>query len=143
MRFHPKRWASTDQPPGPISTKAPPNVARKISGHEVPLSAKVLHSASIITRDPAIGVHKPTTRSSPSPIASMSKIAGSIAWSIRNLSIPCAMRAIPATSRMSKSPTPGQPRANVENRRCKRTPCQSYSIVEHERSPERVECRPF
>jgi hypothetical protein len=45
------------------------------------------------------------------------------------------MREIPVTTRNSKSPAPGQPRAKVENRRRTQTPWQGYAIFFPVRNP--------
>jgi len=136
-RFHPKMCASIDQPPGPSSTNATPKVAKKIHGQAFPLRIYRTQRARMTSRHPAIGVHKPTIRSTPSAIASMSRIAGSIGWPVRNLAIPCVIKAAPTTTRISKSPAPGQPRANVEYKRRKRTSSRGYPVGESHRNPRK------
>jgi len=122
MRFHPKRRASTDQPPGPSSARAAPRVPSKILGHGSPGCENAFHSAMIATTAPAMGVHKPTSRSSPAPTASTHNKAGAIGSPPRSVVTPRTTIAIPTTNRMIRRPTPGEPRANVENSRRTRKP---------------------
>jgi hypothetical protein len=117
MRFHPKRRASTDQAPGPSSARAAPRVPSMILGHGSPGCENVFHSAMMVTSAPAIGVHKPANRSSPAPAASTCNMAGAIGSPPRSVVMRGTTIAIPATNRMIKRPTPGEPRANVENSR--------------------------
>jgi hypothetical protein len=44
---------------------------------------------------------------------------------------------VPATTRKSKSPTPGQPRANVEKRRRTTTSSRGYPIADLFRNPRK------
>jgi hypothetical protein len=48
------------------------------------------------------------------------------------------MSVVPATSRRSTSPAPGQPRANVENRRRKRASWRGYQSPNPCEPPERA-----
>jgi hypothetical protein len=121
MRFHPKRRASTDQAPGPSSASAALMVPNRMLGHGSPVSENAFHSETIATSAPAMGVHKPATRRSPAATASTCTMTGVIGRPIgrppRSSATPRKIIAMPATNRMTRRPTPGEPRANVEKRR--------------------------
>ena len=123
MRFHPKSRASTDHAPGPSSTNAAPMVPNRTFAHTSPGREMVFHNPRAATSDPEIGVHKPATRSIALTIASTTRMAGSLGGRVRSLVSSGAMIAIPATHRIKRRPTPGQPQANVENRRRKIASC--------------------
>lgn len=136
-RFQPKSHASIDHPPGPRRASAAPIAASRMQGHGSLLCVSALQSPTINTREPAIGVHNPAIRRTPIPIKKASRIAARIGMSAWNPSISWTMREIPATTRNSKSPAPGQPRAKVENRRRTQTPWRSYAIVFPVRNPRK------
>ena len=139
IRFHPNSRASSDQAPGPTSAKAAPRVANKMVAHGSagPPELKFQSSRSAIT-DPATGVHKPARSRIPATTSITLKITWPSGAPAPNRRNPNAIPAIPATSRISSNPTPGQPWANVEKRRRKRPPFQESLIGTMRPSPERV-----
>src|ERR1700691_6168188 len=115
MRFHPKRRASTDQAPGPSSARAAPRVANRIRVHGSPGYEKAFHTSMTTRSNPAMGVHKPTIRSTPAPVAITHNMVGPNGGPPHSFVTPASIKAIPVTRRMSNRPTPGQPPAHVEN----------------------------
>jgi hypothetical protein len=109
MRFHPKRRASTDQAPGPSMARAAPRVPNRILLHGSPACEKACHSARIATSAPAMGVHKPASRSMPAPVARTWITARLIGGALCSSIIPRTTNPMPMTRRMSRRPTPGQP----------------------------------
>ena len=67
-----------------------------------------------------MGVHKPTSRSIPAPVERTCVIALSNWGAPCKPTIPRLTNVMPATNRISRRPTPGQPLMNVENKRGKR-----------------------
>ena len=109
MRFHPKRRASIDQPPGPSSARAAPRVPSRIQLHGFPGCEKACHSARIATSTPAIGVHNPASKSIPPPIANTGSMAAPLKVPLRSDITPSRTNAIPATSLIKRRPAPGKP----------------------------------
>ena len=66
-----------------------------------------------------MGVHKPTSSSIPAAIARTWNIARLTGGPLRSSMILRTINAMPTTSRISRSPTPGAPCANVEKSRRK------------------------
>lgn len=120
MRFHPKSRASRDHAPGPIIAKAAARVAAKTQAHTSLGTANMFQSSTSATIVPAIGVHNPARRRIPAPIDNMDAIIGSEEGRLISRELAEKTKAPPMTKRISNSPTPGQPRANVENSRLKR-----------------------
>ena len=119
MRFLPKSFASTDQAPGPIIARVAPKVAKRIGTHEVSKRAKTIQSSAIATRAPMMGVHNPRARKIPAvapTILGAVKIRGDCFTSV---AIAEEKSATPASNRWTNKALPGQPFANVENKRCK------------------------
>jgi hypothetical protein len=136
IRFHPKSRASTDHVPGPSSAKAAPMVPNKMLAHGSAGCEMAFQNPKTATSAPAMGVHKPASKSIPVAIASTSA-TGSIGGPVRSLMSPEAITLIPAISRSKRRPAPGQPQANVENRRRKTTPCVGYLIEKCGRKPQK------
>src|SRR6185369_11695213 len=82
------------------------------------------------TSHPKIGVQRPTTRSNPVTNEIRATKVEIIQGSVRSLISAGDTSAIPATTRSSRRPTPGQPNAKVENRRRTITSYRGYRIDE-------------
>ena len=119
IRFHPYRRLSSDQKPGPANAEAAAIVAMKMCVERDPSSHGIAQSSRAATSVPATGVHKPARSSSARPMATTHTAMIRGEGPPFSSSITRQIRAIPTTRRNSKRPTPGQPRANVENRRRK------------------------
>jgi hypothetical protein len=105
-------------------------VAKRTLAHGSPNCVRAFQIPISAVSDPATGVHNPASRNNPAVIASTSGTANR--GSARTIS------AIPATTRNSSRPAPGQPRANVENRRRKLAhPIQCSLITDCEQIPKR------
>jgi hypothetical protein len=115
--FQPKSRASRDRAPGPTSASAAPIAANKMPARGSSCCTSIPHAESTMTRGPAIGVHKPATRSAPSTIANRTAIGDPTGWPARYFSIPSMMRNPPQTTRSNNRPTPGQPLKKLEKRR--------------------------
>jgi len=117
-RFHPKRRASTDQTPGPRSASAAPRVPMSTHVHGFPRWIAACTNPRIASIVPAIGVHKPTRRSSPTAIVSICSKADPSGGAPRSPRTPWA-RPIPAARRSKRRPNPGAPLAKFEKSRRK------------------------
>jgi hypothetical protein len=73
MRFLPKRWASTDQAPGPSIASPAPNIANDMWLQRSPERQKAPPNPIIAATPPAMGVHNPAASNSPAA-ASISNI---------------------------------------------------------------------
>src|SRR5580692_4674831 len=67
----------------------------------------------------ATGVHKPISRSSPAPMPNTDNTVTRVEGSLYSRASARQIKANPSTTRIRRRPTPGQPWANVENRRRK------------------------
>jgi hypothetical protein len=137
MRFHPKSRASTDHAPGPSSAKATPRVPKRILAHGSPGCQKVSQTSKTATSAPETGVHKPASSSIPVAVASTHRAVGSVGGSTRSIVTARPINVIPATSRMNKSPAPGQPRAKVENSRRRSSLRRAYLFTCYDRNPRK------
>jgi hypothetical protein len=138
-RFLPKRRASTDQAPGPSIANPTPSIANSIWLQGSPVPHKAPHSPVIDAIPPAMGVHNPAARNS-TAAASTSSFSSCVGWvdSI-DPARPSWNKTTPAPSRRQRRPTPGQPFAKVENKRCNRTsPSQVKTSIRRFESLERV-----
>jgi hypothetical protein len=117
MRFSPKRRASTDQAPGPRSARAAPSVPNRIQVQGFPGCENAFQSAMTATSAPAMGVHKPASRSIPTQVVRADSIADPSGGPLSSFVMPCTINAIPAANRINRRPIPGEPWANVENSR--------------------------
>lgn len=139
-RFQPKRRASTDQAPGPSEANPAPMVPSKtLESGSINCQENTRHAESSAMSDPAMGVQRPMSKSSPAAIErTLPAFCGPIATPLCNSDHPRAMAEIPATSRISIRPAPGTPRANVENRRRRCTlPLKDSLIAIRKQSPKR------
>ena len=122
MCFLPKSRASMDQAPGPIIAKAKPSTACMMAIHGSLECQKCLeqaiHTLTMPVKDPASGVHRPTTRSNPLPAPTICSTTAINEGASRRLMIPKWKSATAVSSRRRRRPTPGQPLAKVENSRC-------------------------
>src|SRR3984885_1633436 len=73
----------------------------------------------VATSVAATGVHKPISRSRPEPMPNIDSTVTRVEGSLDNRPTARQLKAIPSTKRSRRGPTPGQPWANVENRRRK------------------------
>jgi hypothetical protein len=139
MRFHPKRRASTEKAPGPVSAKAMPIVASRMFAQKSSVRVDADQISRTITRNPAIGVQKPTNSDRPRAIASTSIASSLMGRSVRSLRNAWLTKPMPATTRKSKRPTPGHPRAKFENNLRKARPVSNQSVNDHEiwRKPQK------
>jgi hypothetical protein len=119
MRFHPKRRASIDHAPGPSIAKAAPRVPSRMQIHGSPGCKRIFHISIAATIVPATGVHKPASKSAPAPVSNTHRMITCIGWASHSLVTPRSINAIPTTRRIRRRPTPGHPRAKVENNRRK------------------------
>ena len=132
MRLGPNRSASSDHAPGPaIASPAPrPPRTRCNCGDVGP--ASTIESSAIVSSAPAMGVHQPTMREAPATSASHCRRTGS------ELAAPVAasrIGGIPAATRSSSRPVPGQPRGKVENKRRRKSPGGAYGIRDCGQTP--------
>ena len=84
-----------------------------------PSSHGMVQRFRAVTSVPARGVHKPARSNSARPMATAHR---AIVWGegpLLSFSTARQIKAVPTTRRKSRRPTPGQPLANVENRRRK------------------------
>ena len=134
MRFLPKSRASIDQAPGPTIAKTALRTAWTIGIHGSPecerMRDKAIQTLRIAANPPATGVHKPISKRIPeaAPIICKTTMADEGAFSAPT--IPKWISAAPVSSRKSRRPTPGQPPAKVENKRCKTLPITEYEICD-------------
>ena len=126
MRFHPKRRASTDQTPGPRSASAAPRVPMSTQVHGFTRWIAACTNPRIASIVPAMGVHKPTRRSSPTTIVGICSKADPSAGAARSPRTPWAARPVPAASRSKRRPSPGAPPAKFEKSR--RKVCRGYYV---------------
>ena len=120
MYFRPKSRASMDQAPGPIIANVPPKTI-SMSDLQVSLSpAKTIQNSMGTTSVPTTGVQSPARMNSPRTAPVISGIIKP-ALGASSCTMPLWRRAIPVKSRWMRRPAPGQPFANVENSRCKRS----------------------
>ena len=134
MRFLPNSLASIDQKPGPSMTRAAPKTARTIGPRKWSDVISNVHISATTTSVPAMGVHKPASRSIPAPIATDCLTIASGRGAPISSAIPSWMRRNPATTLRRSKPLPGQPLGNMENKRCRKTP-----TVENKESARRLE----
>jgi hypothetical protein len=121
IRFLPNSRASRDHAPGPSIAKPAAIVVTMMSSQISPMLVSASQSSAIAVTTPANGVHKPRSRSTPAAAARNRGASCSNrnpAGTLRASKIKYAQTAI----RSSRSPLPGQPLANVENRRCRAVP---------------------
>ena len=115
-----------DQAPGPIIARAAPRTANMMEIKGSPecekYSEKAIHTFAMAASVPATGVHKPIRRSIPATAPMICRTAVVSGGASSRLAIPKWMSAAAVSTRNSRSPTPGQPLANVENSRCKTLP---------------------
>ena len=139
MRLHPNRRESRDQTPGPIMDSAAPIVAKRILPQGSPDWVMKAHNAAAETTHPETGVHKPTAQSAPAIIAANCTSAGLSGWPLSSPRKAKLKTAPQATSRKIKRPAPGQPCANVEKRRRKKSvPWSAWQTATMRPSPDRV-----
>jgi len=136
MRFHPKRRASTDHAPGPRSASAAPRMPMRRHVHGFVRWKAACTNARIASIVPAIGVHNPTRRSSPTPIVSICSKTDPNGGPPRNAKTPCAARPMPAARRSKRRPNPGAPLAKFEKSR--RKMWRGYKIHNSNSKPERA-----
>ena len=132
MYFLPKSRASMDQAPGPISASVPP---KTLSVSDIQMSlppAKRIQNSMGTTNAPAKGVHSPAKMNSPRTAPVVSGIVRP-ALGASSCTMPLWRRAIPVKSRWTRRPAPGQPFANVENSRCKRSLAESLRHAPRQR----------
>lgn len=116
-----------DQAPGPIIAKEPPRIAKRIAIQGSLFFDKMTHNWLPATTVPATGVHNPTRRSIPAPAPiNCGRISAN--WVARRCATTQYNRATAVTKRWRNSPLPGQPLANVENKRCREASTHNSNV---------------
>ena len=119
MRFHPDRYASIDQVPGPIIAIPAARAASRAWTHGSPGCATARQASVAARTMPASDVRKPVTRSKPAMIASTQTMLNRSVGALCSASIPRYSKTMPTLRRMNSSPAPGQPSAKVKSNRPK------------------------
>jgi hypothetical protein len=115
MRFHPKRRASTDQAPGPSRAIARARAQSRLSLAGSPCREMIRHNSRSTITVATTGVHNPMISSSPAvAMKSWNKPVPKVGI-FPTTRMAGAINELPAATRSTRSPTPGQPRANDEN----------------------------
>lgn len=121
--FLPKSRASIDQAPGPIIARVAPRVAKtRGSQKSPPPPEKAIHNSRPAMSAPAIGVHRPTKRRSVAPASINCATSDACCATPWKRTIRQHIKAAAVIKRWRRRPTPGNPLANVENRRCRGPP---------------------
>ena len=119
-----------DQSPGPNIARAAPAVPNINQSGLSPGSMSIFQTSMRATEAPAMGVHKPAINRIPAPSKRMAGIVTFIGGgSLRKVKPARTTSAEPATARIRSNPVPGQPPANVEYRRRKRTHFPHYITI--------------
>jgi hypothetical protein len=118
MCFLPNSLASTDHAPGPIMANAAPSTATTIEARS-PALDQAIQAFRMATAAPATGVHRPSMRNAPAAAPTACGTINADAGVPHRPVIPWRSDTPPITTRWSRSPAPGHPSANVENRRCR------------------------
>jgi hypothetical protein len=121
MRFLPKSRASMDQTPGPSAASAAPTVPSTRQVRRPSALERAVHTSTITTSTPAIGVENPIRRRMPPTVASDCRMIPCHGGALSSSTSPSWARTVPTTNRRSRRPLPGQPLGNMENNRCKRS----------------------
>src|SRR6266403_549040 len=119
IRFLPKSRASRDQMPGPSMASAAPTTASTMQVRRLSALERAVHTSTITTNTPAIGVKKPIRRRTPLMVARDCHMIPCHSGAISISATPSWVRTIPAPNRRSRRPLPGQPLGNMENSRCR------------------------
>jgi len=119
IRFRPKSRASRDQMPGPSIASAAPTTASNMQVRRLSALERAVHSSTITTKTPAIGVRNPIRRRTPPIVARDCPMIPCHSGAISILATPSWARTIPAPNRRRRRPLPGQPLGNMENSRCR------------------------
>ena len=119
IRFRPKSRASRDQMPGPSIASAAPTTASTMQVRRLSALERAVHSSTITTNTPAIGVKNPIRRRTPPIVARDCPMIPCHSGAISILATPSWARTIPAPNRRRRRPLPGQPLGNMENSRCR------------------------
>jgi len=120
MCFRPNSRASIDHAPGPIIAEVAPKVARMTGIHGAFKWVAATPTSITAINVPTTGVHRPMRRSTPTHAPATCGTMDEEADVPVRSTIPKRTSKIAARTRWSRSPTPGQPLANVENSRCKK-----------------------
>jgi hypothetical protein len=119
-----------DQSPGPNIARAAPAVPNMSQSHLSPGIMSIFQTSMRATEAPAMGVHKPAINRIPAPSKRMAGIVTPIGGgSLRRVKPARTTSAEPATARIRSNPVPGQPPANVEYSRLKRTHFPQYIAI--------------
>jgi len=119
-----------DQSPGPNIARAAPSVPNINQSDLSPGSMSIFQTSVRATEMPATGVHKPAISRIPAPSKRMAGIVTFMGGgSLRSVRPARTTSADPATTRIKSNPVPGQPPANVEYRRRKRSRFPHYIVI--------------
>jgi hypothetical protein len=136
MRFRPNRRASMDHAPGPSIASAAPTPPIKMCIHGSCICMKAHDTSATAITAPATGVQKPiNSRAAAQTTTKRTASAGRGATT--SPAMPCCTDGITAIARKNKSPAPGQPSGNVENRRCTTDPVFRLSSFRERRNPKK------
>lgn len=128
IRFLPKRRASTDRTPGPSIAKAAPMAANITQLRTCPVFDTIDHASRITTKAPAMGVHRPATKSIPAAVSKKERTIPSQWGPCSSAAIPSLIKRMPETRRRSRRPLPGQPSGNIEKSRCTEASATSIGV---------------
>jgi len=119
-----------DQSPGPNIARAAPTVPNSSQPDLSPCSMNIFQISVRASEAPAMGVQRPAISRIPTAIKSMGGIVTFISGgSLQSVKLALPITAEPTTRRIRSSPAPGQPPANVEYRRRKRTRFPHYIVI--------------
>jgi len=95
--------------PGPSIASAAPTTASTMQVRRLPALERAVHSSTITTKTPAIGVRNPIRRRTPPIVARDCPMIPCHSGAINILATPSWARTIPAPNRRIRRPLPGQP----------------------------------
>ena len=122
--------------PGPSMASAAPTTASTMQVRRLSALERAVHTSTITTNTPAIGVKKPIRRRTPLMVARDCHMIPCHSGAISISATPSWVRTIPAPNRRSRRPLPGQPLGNMENSRCKKASTTRLGKAERSRIPK-------
>jgi hypothetical protein len=130
-----------DQAPGPRRIKLNPIAAHSSDGQNSSSLENAIQSSIPTAVAPAIGVHKPISKKAAAPAATTPNALELPSPGTRRKNP--RMRNAEIANLRTISPNPGQPFANVENRRCRVSPLRDYAISAGEETSIESSVSPF
>ena len=122
--------------PGPSIASAAPTTASTMQVRRLSALERAVHSSTITTNTPAIGVKNPIRRRTPPIVARDCPIIPCHSGAISILATPSWARTIPAPNRRRRRPLPGQPLGNMENSRCREASTTRLGKAQDSRIPK-------